>query len=112
MFMHIHGRGHCDIRLSKNDQVRVLAQSKARPHRWVPSAGYVTFKIREGKRSGTRNGTHSNLTRLFRSQSAAGMTQLVNGNEGNVTKPIREALDDRAVAAAIRDGAMRFLVGS
>jgi hypothetical protein len=47
MFMHIHGRGHCDIRLSKNDQVRVLAQSKARPHRWVPSAGYVTFKIRE-----------------------------------------------------------------
>jgi hypothetical protein len=40
------------------------------------------------------------------------MTQLVNGNEGNVTKPIREALDDRAVAAAIRDGARRFLVGS
>jgi hypothetical protein len=43
MFMHIHGGGHCDIRLSKTDQERVLAEGKARPHRWAPQAGYVTF---------------------------------------------------------------------
>src|SRR6266853_4243738 len=42
MFMHIHGLGHCDIRLSKRDQARVLAEEKARPHRWAPEAGYVT----------------------------------------------------------------------
>lgn len=47
MFMHIHGSGHCDIRLSKDDQARVLAEGKARPHRWAPSAGYVTFNVRE-----------------------------------------------------------------
>ena len=45
MFMHIHGRGHCDIRLSKSDQERVLAQGKARPHRWAPEKGYITFKV-------------------------------------------------------------------
>jgi Family of unknown function (DUF5519) len=42
MFMHIHGHGHCDIRLAKTDQARVLAQGRARPHRWAPEAGYVT----------------------------------------------------------------------
>jgi hypothetical protein len=47
MFMHIHGSGHCDIRLSMEDQARVLAEGKARPHRWAPNAGYVTFKVRE-----------------------------------------------------------------
>lgn len=46
MFMHIHGRGHCDIRLSKSDQAHVLAGDKARPHRWAPSAGYVAFNVR------------------------------------------------------------------
>ena len=45
MFMHIHGHGHCDIRLSKPDQERVLAEGKARPHRWAPEAGYVTFIV-------------------------------------------------------------------
>jgi len=45
MFMHIHGRGHCDIRLSKDDQERVLAEGKARPHRWAPEAGYVTWIV-------------------------------------------------------------------
>jgi len=45
MFMHIHGRGHCDIRLSKGDQEQVLAGGKARPHRWAPEAGYVTFIV-------------------------------------------------------------------
>lgn len=47
MFMHIHGPGHCDIRLSKADQERVLAEGKARPHRWAPEAGYVTFMVRD-----------------------------------------------------------------
>src|SRR5215831_6568287 len=47
MFMHIHGHGHCDIRLSKNDQQRVLADGKARPHRWAPEQGYVTFVARD-----------------------------------------------------------------
>ena len=47
MFMHIHGHGHCDIRLSKRDQERVLAEGKARPHRWAPEAGYVTFVVKD-----------------------------------------------------------------
>jgi len=46
MFMHIHGPGHCDIRLAKADQERVLAEGKARPHRWAPEKGYVTFIAR------------------------------------------------------------------
>ncbi len=45
MFMHIHGHGHCDIRLSKSDQERVLTEGKARPHRWAPEAGYVTLIV-------------------------------------------------------------------
>ena len=47
MFMHIHGHGHCDIRLSKADQGRVLAEGKARPHRWSPETGYVTFLVKD-----------------------------------------------------------------
>jgi Family of unknown function (DUF5519) len=46
MFMHIHGHGHCDIRLEKGDQERVLAEGKARRHRWAPEKGYVTFVVR------------------------------------------------------------------
>jgi Luciferase len=49
MFMHIHGRGHCDIQLAKEDQERVLAEGKASPHRWAPEAGYVTLIVREEK---------------------------------------------------------------
>ena len=45
MFMHIHGHGHCDIRLSKGDQEQVLAEGKARSHRWAPEAGFVTFIV-------------------------------------------------------------------
>ena len=45
MFMHIHRHGHCDIRLPKGDQERVLAQGKARSHRWAPEAAYVTFIV-------------------------------------------------------------------
>jgi luciferase-like monooxygenase len=47
MFMHIHGHGHCDIRLAKSDQARVLAEGKAHPHRWAPEKGYVTFLVRD-----------------------------------------------------------------
>ena len=47
MFMHIHGHGHCDIRLARSDQARVLAEGKARPHRWAPERGYVTFRARD-----------------------------------------------------------------
>ena len=47
MFMHVHGAGHCDIRLSKEDQERVLAAGKARQHRWAPEKGYVTFIARD-----------------------------------------------------------------
>jgi Family of unknown function (DUF5519) len=46
MFMHVHGHGHCDIRLAKKDQERVLGEGKARPHRWAPEKGYVTFMAR------------------------------------------------------------------
>jgi hypothetical protein len=45
MFMHIRGHGHCDIHLSKGDQERVLAEGKARSHRWAPETGYVTFVV-------------------------------------------------------------------
>jgi hypothetical protein len=47
MFMHIHGVGHCDIRLPKEVQQRVLAEGKASPHRWAPEAGYVTFVVHD-----------------------------------------------------------------
>jgi hypothetical protein len=46
MFMHVHGHGHCDIRLADRDQARVLAEGKAQPHRWAPEKGYVTFVAR------------------------------------------------------------------
>ena len=49
MFMHIHGHGHCDIRLPNAVQQRVLAEGQARPHRWAPGAGYVTFIVNEEK---------------------------------------------------------------
>src|SRR5438093_7808345 len=50
MFMHIHPESFrgCDmhIRLSKTDQKRVLAEGRARPHRWAPQAGYVTSMVK------------------------------------------------------------------
>jgi hypothetical protein len=49
MFMHIHGYGHCDIRLSKDGQERALAKGQAWPHRWAPEQGYVTFLARDEK---------------------------------------------------------------
>jgi hypothetical protein len=47
MFMHIHPESFrgCDIQLAKDDQERVLAEGKARQHRRVPEAGYVTVIV-------------------------------------------------------------------
>ncbi len=45
MFMHIHGHGHCDIRLPLDVQARVIAEGKARKHRWAPEQGYVTSMV-------------------------------------------------------------------
>lgn len=47
MFMHIHGYGYCDIRLPRDVQQKVLSEGKARPHRFAPEAGYVTFIVRD-----------------------------------------------------------------
>src|SRR4029077_2259567 len=49
MFMHIHSHGHCDIRLAKPDQERVLAEGPARPHCWRLEQGYVTIMARNEK---------------------------------------------------------------
>src|SRR5437879_13918424 len=49
MFMHIHGHGHCDIRLAKVDQERILAEGKAHPNRWAPEQGDVSFMARDEK---------------------------------------------------------------
>lgn len=49
MFMHIHGRGHCDIRLPLDVQAGVLAEGKARKHRWAPEQGYVTAIVSDEK---------------------------------------------------------------
>ena len=49
MFMHIHGHGHCDIQLPMDIQKQVLAEGKARPHRWAPNQGYVTSLVNDEK---------------------------------------------------------------
>jgi len=48
-FMHFHGQTHLDIRLSKADQARVLAEGKAEKHLYAPEAGWVTFIIKSGE---------------------------------------------------------------
>ena len=45
-FMHSHGPSYLDIRLSKEDQERVLKENRAEHHRFAPQAGWVTFRIR------------------------------------------------------------------
>ena len=47
--MHSHGSSYLDIRLSKEDQERVLREKKAEHHRFAPQAGWVTFRIRSEK---------------------------------------------------------------
>jgi len=49
MFMHIHGKGHCDICLPKDVQERALSEGKAEPHRWAPEKGYVTAIVRDAQ---------------------------------------------------------------
>ncbi len=45
-FMHTHGTSQLDIRLSKEDQERMLKEGKAEPHRPVHrQAGWVIFRI-------------------------------------------------------------------
>ena len=61
MFMHIHGHGHCDIRLAKTDQERVLAEGKARPHRWGAGIGVHHFDREEGRGPRASDGTDSNV---------------------------------------------------
>ncbi len=48
-FMHFHGHTQLDIRLSKDDQVRVLHESKAEEHLYEPQAGWVTLRISSEK---------------------------------------------------------------
>lgn len=45
-FMHFHGYTHFDIRLLKEDQIRVLQEGKAEHHRYAPQAGWVALVIR------------------------------------------------------------------
>jgi len=48
-FTHFHGDSHLDVRLSKEDQLKVLADQKAEPHQFAPEAGWVTVRIRSDK---------------------------------------------------------------
>ena len=46
-FMHTHGTLHLDIRLSREDQQKMLEEGKAEPHSFVHhQAGWVRFRIR------------------------------------------------------------------
>jgi hypothetical protein len=44
--MHTHGTLHLDIRLSKENQQKMLEEGKAELHRFAPQAVWVTFRIR------------------------------------------------------------------
>jgi hypothetical protein len=45
--MHTHGTLRLDIKLSKEDQQKILEEGKAEPHRFVHHrAGWVTFRFR------------------------------------------------------------------
>ena len=49
-FMHTHGTLQLDIRLSKEDQKRVLKEGKAEQHRFVHhQSGWVIFRTRSEK---------------------------------------------------------------
>ncbi len=48
-FMHFHGQTQLDIRLSMEDQSRMLKEGKAQHHLYAPQAGYVTFRIRSNE---------------------------------------------------------------
>lgn len=44
-FMHSHGPSFLDIRLSMDDQGKMLQEGKALRHRFAPQAGWVSFRI-------------------------------------------------------------------
>jgi hypothetical protein len=44
--MHTHGTSHFDIRLSTEDQEKMVKEGKAEPHRFAPQAGWVTLRVR------------------------------------------------------------------
>jgi len=48
-FMHFHGETYLDVHLSKEDQARILAESKADHHEFAPEAGWVTLRIRSDR---------------------------------------------------------------
>ena len=43
--MHFHGDTHMDVRLSKEDQAKILNENKAECHKFAPEAGWVTVRI-------------------------------------------------------------------
>jgi len=45
-FMHFHGQKHLDIRLSMQDQKRVLTEGMAEQHLYAPQARLVILRIR------------------------------------------------------------------
>ncbi len=45
-FMHFHGDTYLDVHLSKEDQAKMLDESKAERHQFAPEAGWVTVRIR------------------------------------------------------------------
>lgn len=48
-FMHSHGPSWLDIRLSKEDQARVLKTGEALRHQFAPQAGWVSFRIQKSE---------------------------------------------------------------
>jgi hypothetical protein len=48
-FMHFHGDIYLDARLSKEDQAKILTESKAEHHQFAPEAGWVTVRIRSNR---------------------------------------------------------------
>lgn len=44
--MHSHSDTYLDIRLSKEDQAKVLEAGNAERHQFAPDAGWVTMRIR------------------------------------------------------------------
>jgi hypothetical protein len=44
--MHFHGDRQLDVHFSKEDQAKVLQDSKAGRHHFAPEAGWVTVRIR------------------------------------------------------------------
>jgi len=88
MFMHIHDQGRCDIRLSKTDQERVLADGRARPHRWAPQAGYVTSVVTAEKDLGPTMDLIQMSHQHF-SNSQNGFLGETNGTDGGASRKPR-----------------------